>query len=144
MSGNQEMFDRLAEELDKPDALQAALDELLAQASADAQADEIPDWRPSAGDSIAGAVVAVDRFTPREGDSFPVVTIATRDGEPVRVFCSRSVLRREIAEKHPQPGDLIAVRYNGSRLSGAGRSFHHYSVAVRHQPAAPTEDQPPF
>lgn len=97
-----------------------------------------PAWVPDeAGEGVQGTVTSVsdqdDEYNP--GEKVPVVTIELKDGEKVRVIGFASVLRREIVDADPQPGDTFAVKYFGEKelTKGkfAGRPYKLYKAAVR-------------
>ena len=70
------------------------------------------DWDPSPGESISGQVHDRETFETKYGDRV-VLSIATGDGEVIRVPCFRTHLRELLAANDPRPGDGIAVTYFG-------------------------------
>jgi hypothetical protein len=97
-----------------------------------------PAWVPDeAGEGVQGKVTSVsdqaDEYN--EGQRVPIVTIEMSDGEKVRVIGFSSVLRREIADANPEPGDTFAVKYFGERelTKGkfAGKPYKLFRVAVK-------------
>lgn len=74
-------------------------------------------WVPAApGDGVAGRVIEVTTVEDDwDGDPVPVVTLRTRDGRVVRVSGHPPVLRRELAQADPRPGDGIGVKFLGER-----------------------------
>lgn len=103
--------------------------------------DDAEGWVPSEpGEGIAGIVVKVgetrsDFAKDGEDPMVPTVTIETKNGDRFRVIGYGSVLRREILDANPQPGDRIAVKYFGEKpvKKGryAGKTYRHFGVAIR-------------
>lgn len=94
-------------------------------------------WVPEeAGEGVQGVVLKIGETRSDFSDqAAPTVTIETSEGEKLRVIGYGTVLRREILDADPKPGDLFAVRYFGEKpiKKGpfAGKTFKHYKVAVR-------------
>jgi hypothetical protein len=102
---------------DRLAAARAALDEPRPEA-----------WKnPKEGEELAGTVVRTE-----EGDlgdePVPIVIIDTGDGLRA-VWCFHDALRSQLNKLEPQPGDVIAIRYNGKQQSASGRFYHSYTVA---------------
>jgi|SRR5690606_28280225 len=103
--------------------------------------DDAEGWVPSEpGEGIAGIVVKVgetrsDFAKDGEDPMVPTVTIETKNGDKFRVIGYGSVLRREILDANPQPGDRIAVKYFGEKpvKKGryAGKTYRHFGIAIR-------------
>lgn len=83
-------------------------------------------WRPEQGDDVVGDVIRVDAHDGGHGE-YSIVTLATEKGE-VAIHAFKTVLRSKFEEREPKPGDLIAVKYLGSRESSAGRTYDDYTV----------------
>jgi hypothetical protein len=86
-------------------------------------------WRnPSPGEEIAGTVVRVE--TGDLGDGLvPIVVIDT--GDRLRsVWLFHDALRSQMQKLQPQPGDVIAIRFNGKQQSASGRFYNSYTVAT--------------
>lgn len=89
-------------------------------------------WRPDPGDGIEGIVVKVNsRVHDNHPDGYPVVTVRTPQGEEWAIHGMPSVLKNELLERNLRPGDELAVIYDGTKQSRAGRSFHAYRVASK-------------
>jgi hypothetical protein len=103
--------------------------------------DDSEGWVPSEpGEGIAGRVVKVgqtrsDFAKDGEDPMCPTVTIETKDGAKFRVIGYGAVLRRELMDKNPQVGDLMAVKYFGEKpiRKGrfAGKPYKHFGVVVK-------------
>jgi hypothetical protein len=107
-------------------------------------------WVPStAGEGIQGVVLDVgettffgettfDFFEEEEREVFPVVTIKTRDGRRLRIAGFGMLLKREILNANPKPGDLFACKYLGIKKiekgKFAGKPYMHFVVRVRRRP----------
>jgi hypothetical protein len=115
----------------------ADVDDLLNEV----EEDDSEGWVPSEpGEGIAGRVIKVgqtrsDFAKDGEDPMCPTVTIQTRDGAKFRVIGYGAVLRRELMDKNPQVGDLMAVKYFGEKpiRKGrfAGKPYKHFGVVVK-------------
>lgn len=113
--------------------------------------DDAEAWMPeTAGEGVQGTVIS-RRLTKSDytAEPIPVLVLETADGKRVRITAFHSVLRREIEESDPQPGDLTAAKYFGKKDNKKGTgTYEHYKVAVRkgarpHAGAA-SDRKPPF
>lgn len=103
--------------------------------------DDSEGWVPTErGEQLAGVVVKVGETRSdfaRDGEDpmCPTVTVRTREGDKYRVIGFGAVLKRELIDADPQPGDIFAVKYWGERLikkgKFAGKPYKHFSVAVK-------------
>lgn len=99
--------------------------------------DDAEGWVPNErGDGVQGVVLKVGET--RSGfsdDMAPTVTIETKEGNKLRIIGYGAVLRREILDHDPQPGDVFAVKYFGEKTikngKYAGKPYKHFGVAVR-------------
>ncbi len=104
---------------------------------------DVEGWKPEVGETITGIVSAVDtRPSEYSDEDYPTVEIATEDGRDVLVHGFHSVLKKELANQKPQPGDRIGIRYAGLKTpKGAGKDYESYRVIVEHLSApAPAPD----
>lgn len=86
------------------------------------------------GDMLVGKVVGFSKGFSEYGPH-PVVTIKSEDdGEQYSVHCMQTVLRNQMSEADPKPGDRIAVKYLGDSeaKSGkrAGKAYKDFKVRV--------------
>ena len=101
--------------------------------------DDSEGWVPEKpGDGVQGVVIKVGETKSDFSDELaPTVTLETKDGSKFRIIGYGSVLRREIVDADPQPGDLMAVKYFGVKKikngKWAGKDYKHFGVAVRRQ-----------
>ena len=103
--------------------------------------DDSEGWVPSEpGEGIAGRVVKIgqtrsDFAKDGEDPMCPTVTIETKDGSKFRIIGYGAVLRRELMDKNPQVGDLMAVKYFGEKPIRKGRfqgkPYKHFGVVVK-------------
>jgi len=99
--------------------------------------DDSEGWVPSErGEGIQGVVIKVGETKSDYSEEMaPVVTLETKTGEKFRIIGYGAVLRREIIDNTPEPGDLMAVKYWGEKpiKNGkfAGKPYKHYSVVVK-------------
>jgi len=85
------------------------------------------------GDSLVGTFERLDHRAKSNGELFPVVEIRTDEGVLYAVWLFHTVLRQQFRAARPQPGERVAVRYDGQRQSGGGRPYHAYRVRAEHQ-----------
>lgn len=104
--------------------------------------DDSEGWVPSEpGEGIQGVVIKVGETRSDFSDEMaPTVTIETSEGAKLRIIGYGAVLRREMLDADPHPGDLFACRYFGEKTikkgKWAGKNYKHFGIAVRRrQPA---------
>jgi hypothetical protein len=104
--------------------------------------DDSEGWVPeNVGDGIQGVVLKVGETRSDFSDEMaPTVTIETTEGNKYRIIGYGAVLRREILDADPHPGDLFACRYFGEKVikkgKWTGKKYKHFGIAVRRrQPA---------
>jgi hypothetical protein len=87
-----------------------------------------PAWRPEAGGSLTGKIVALGE---RDGGfgRYPIVTVETEGGEELAVHAVHAVLADELAKHQPKLGERIGIRYRG-KIDGGERPYHAYKVVV--------------
>jgi hypothetical protein len=83
-------------------------------------------WRPEPGDVLVGVVVDLGERPSKYGGTYPTVTVATESGEVVVVHAMRKVLRDELEEQGPVPGERIGFQYHGIAEGG----YHRYKCRV--------------
>ena len=104
--------------------------------------DDSEGWVPKErNEGVSGKVIKVgttrsDFAKDGEDPNVPTVTIQTKEGK-FRVIGYGAVLRRELLDKNPHVGDLIAVKYFGEKPirkgKFQGRPYKHFGVIVRHR-----------
>lgn len=102
--------------------------------------DDSEGWVPKEkNDGIVGRVIKVtqtrsDFAKDGEDPMVPTVVIETKAGMKWRVIGYSAVLQREMKDRDPQVGDIMAVKYFGERTlrtgKFAGRPYKHYGVNV--------------
>lgn len=101
--------------------------------------DDSEGWVPAeAGEGVQGCVIKVGETRSDYSDDFaPTVTIECSDGAKLRIIGYGAVLRREILDADPHPGDLFAVKYFGERPlkrgKFAGKNYKHFAVRCVHR-----------
>lgn len=99
---------------------------------AEAENDFPEAWRPEGGEDsteISGKVVGVVLGPDFGWGRYPIVTIATEDGTERAVHARGTVLRSELARRHPKRGDDLEIKYLGKRTpKSGGNDFHMYRV----------------
>lgn len=87
-------------------------------------------WTPEEGDTLIGAVLSVKASSPNEYGIYPIVTVATENGN-VAVHCFHSILKNALLEARPAVGERIAIAYLGMKQSKKNdRPYANYSVVV--------------
>ena len=89
----------------------------------------IETWAPSqVGDTLIGEIIgsrtATGAFGPQKQ-----VTVRTESGEIVGVWLSHWLVS-QLQTQNASAGDLIALRYEGLKLSQRGTRYHGYSLIV--------------
>jgi hypothetical protein len=87
-------------------------------------------WRPTTpGESIEGTV---ERLSSIETDygTLPIAEVRDAQGVLHSVFAKGS-LAKDFSFAQLSPGDALAVRYDGQRTSGAGRTYNAFRSVVR-------------
>lgn len=106
---------------------------------------DITPWRPGdeSPQTIEGVILEVaTRFMQGEGSrpdrTVPYLEVRDEDGKTIwGVLAIHHVLERELIDRHPQAGDLIAVRYLGKPT---GKDYIAYRVVI--EPRGPRHDAP--
>lgn len=89
------------------------------------------DWRPKEpGTSVLGVVLRIIDGSSRYVASFPIIELMTVEGTVVRIRCSSVVLRNQVDDLNPRPGQVIEFTYNGKKDSRAGFTYGLYKVKV--------------
>jgi len=97
----------------------------------DRPAGDFPDrWKPeNEGDEIAGVVKSVRIATMPDGNRYPSLTINV-SGVEREVLASQTQLLRLLAEKKPQPGDLVHIKFTRVEKLAGGKTMKHFVVDV--------------
>ena len=72
-----------------------------------------------------------------------MVVLEAADGQMRSIWVFHDALLSQMRRLRPQPGDRIAVRYNGKRVSGTNRAYHDYDVATDREAAGFDWDDTP-
>ena len=82
------------------------------------------------GDSVEGTVLSVGLQTWDDGTVAPKITFHTSVGE--RIMTAGQVrLKMALAEKRPEQGDYLAVKFVSIEDRGGGKTLKHFDVDVR-------------
>ena len=94
---------------------------------------DIAGWNPDEGAKLVGTVLYVVESVDSEYGEYPMVGVASTDGEIVNVHCFHTVLRNALNRWKVVPGDRIAIKYKGRKESQVqGRSpYGDYNVIVQ-------------
>lgn len=87
-------------------------------------------WKPEKeGDEISGIIKTVRIATMPDGNRYPSLTIST-GGIDYDVLASQTQLLRLLAEKKPQPGDLITIKHTRVERLAGGKTMKHFTVEI--------------
>jgi hypothetical protein len=92
-----------------------------------------PAWLPEeVGEELVGVVVAIKPAVRTQYGPCPVVTVVTPGtGTKYSVWLTHVVLKQEFVRQRPEPGEAIALRYEGEvRPEGGGAAYENYSLVV--------------
>jgi hypothetical protein len=88
-------------------------------------------WTPEPHEGIEGDVVKIVE-TKAFGQTAPVLFLLLDDGLLMTVRCGGVVLKGQLQERKPAPGDRVAIRFNGMRTSQSSRrEYADYSFGIR-------------
>jgi hypothetical protein len=90
-------------------------------------------WSPDPGDGVEGVVVKVVDVK-AFGQTAPTMFLLLDDSRYLTIRCGGVVLKRQVEETRPAPGDRVAVRFLGMRVSeSSGREYANYMFGIRRQ-----------
>src|SRR5215210_3049859 len=103
-------------------------------------------WIPDEpGDTVEGEFLRLDRGTTEYGAA-AIAVIRTDDGRERAIWLLHAVLKNELARVRPEPGERLAIRFDGRKRSAKGHNYAAYSVAVDREETAPSwediDDEP--
>lgn len=84
-------------------------------------------WRPAVGDTLIGTVTEVSTRESEFGGAYPLVVVATEDGDEVAIHGFHAVLKNELARLRPKEGDKMGVKYHGKDDKGG---YERYRVII--------------
>lgn len=92
---------------------------------------ELIEWEPETqGERVVGTVKSVEYVPMKTGGAMGVVTLATPSGALARVACGAKNLKSQLESAKVQPGDGLALQYEGKRESrNGGNAYNAYRVA---------------
>lgn len=85
------------------------------------------------GKTCGGLVTDVWDFK-KDDKVTPVLTLES-ETETVSVFASQVDLRQKLAERNPQVGDVVKIRFDGTERLESGNTMKRFSVRVDKPPA---------
>jgi hypothetical protein len=86
-------------------------------------------WRPEPGEKVIGELVRTAEKT-SFGRAAPTLYLLV-DDRYVTVRASGVVLRGALDELRPNPGEPVAIKFEGMRTSAAGHQYALYRLAVK-------------
>jgi hypothetical protein len=97
-------------------------------------------WIPSPdGDTLVGEFVRIEQGATVRGPAW-VAVFRTEDKVERSVWLLHTVLRNELVRQRPRPGELVVIRYEGTKLTRAGQLYHAYRVLVDREELPPDWD----
>ena len=82
------------------------------------------------GDLVEGTVLSVGLQTWEDGTVAPKITIHTTEGE--RTLTAGQIrLKMALANKRPEEGDYLSVKFVSIEDRGGGKTLKHFDVDVR-------------
>lgn len=107
--------------------------DLLDGLSEDAGTPWVPDADTDPGpEGIQGRVRFVGEIGSDYGpETCPLIEIEDKDGTLWSVRGYSTVLRNQITKADPRVGDLMAVRYFGTKTGKTGRDYKNYKAVVK-------------
>jgi hypothetical protein len=88
-------------------------------------------WEPAAGEVLEGEYLGSRMATHEQYGSAPVYYVEEFETEQVYKLLGRTVLRNEMQQQVPEPGDLVAITFEGMKNSDdAVGEFYAYDVVT--------------
>jgi hypothetical protein len=84
-------------------------------------------WRPEPGDTLAGTLVGLRPAVGPYGVGHHLV-VKAEDG--TTTLWLTGYLKAQLEAFHAEPGDLVAIRYDGRGTSARGTQYNRYEVLV--------------
>jgi hypothetical protein len=81
------------------------------------------------GDSVSGVVTNIGAHRWDDGSVSPQVTLQTSDGEKT-VTAGQVRLKAALAEKRPNVGDTITIKFIDLEKRAGGKTLKHFDVTV--------------
>jgi hypothetical protein len=91
------------------------------------------DWNPEQpGERVVGLVKSIEYLPTKSGGLMGVLRLATPSGAEARVSAGAKNLRAQLEAAKVQPGDGLALQYEGQRQSRTGGNpYNAYRVAMQ-------------
>jgi len=84
-------------------------------------------WRPEIGDALVGTVTEISTRESEFGGDYPLVVVATEDGDEIAIHGFHAVLKNELARLRPREGDKLGIKYHGRDVKGG---YERYRVII--------------
>jgi hypothetical protein len=101
-----------------------------------------PAWRPDQGDTnpLVGTVESLGQRTHEKYGTYPMLVVETDDGRRCWHAWS-TVARQQLTDADPRPGDMVAVAFEGERVStSSGVAYKLWRVEVERAPERAFDD----
>ena len=87
-------------------------------------------WKPETeGDQISGIINSIRVATMPDGNKYPSLTIDVA-GDKFEVLVSQTQLLRLVAEKKPNVGDTITIKFTRVEKLAGNKTLKHFEVIV--------------
>ncbi len=86
-------------------------------------------WKPVAGETIAGEIIGHGSFTHSTYGTQTTLLLRDENGLVTSVLLN-AYLKQGLSNKFAIEGDLVAITFHGKVAGKAGAMFNHYSLAV--------------
>lgn len=87
-------------------------------------------WKPETeGDQISGIINSIRVATMPDGNKYPSLTIDVA-GDKFEVLVSQTQLLRLVAEKKPNIGDTITIKFTRVEKLAGNKTLKHFEVLV--------------
>ena len=114
----------------KTDFFDEALEDMTATVTEDEGEIGAEEWEPeSAGQALRGIFMKAAPKATKYGTGYTAVIKDVDTNEYVKVWCKRTMLKRQISEdSQPAPGSPVVFKYNGLKPGQNGNDYHSYQV----------------
>ena len=89
-------------------------------------------WDPEPGEVLLGTIAAVGECTSRYNDDLHPLWVVVKDGVRWKVAGRRVKLHDLMVGAGAGAGDRVAIKYRGPVQGKSGKSFHDYTLSVKH------------
>jgi hypothetical protein len=128
-----EAFDFLTKEMDEKTEPRGGVDwgKLTEEVESDDFDGRPPAWKPEAGDFLIGTVMNKFDATGEYGTHVALIVSQHETDQEFTVYCSPTVLAKQIDRANPMVGDAIAIKYLGTQKNPKNdREYKNFQAKV--------------